>query len=204
MRLIIIGPQGSGKGTQAKIISEKLKIPHISTGDLFRNIKGSLKEKIEYYINKGELVPDELTIKLLKQRINQSDSKKGFILDGFPRNIAQAKALEKITKIDKVIEIYLNDDKAVERISSRLSCKKCGAVYNTITNPPKKQDFCDKCNEKLYKRKDDNPEEIKKRLDIYHKETEPILKIYENILIKINGDQEINKITEEILKKIKE
>ncbi|MDP2925350.1 MAG: nucleoside monophosphate kinase [Nanoarchaeota archaeon] len=204
MKLIFIGPQGSGKGTEAKIISKKLAISHISTGELFRNITGELKEKVNSYINQGELVPDELTIKILKERIIEPDCKNGFILDGFPRNIAQANILDKITKINKVIEITLNDELAIKRISSRLSCKKCGAVFNTITNPPEKENICDKCKGELYRRKDDNPEEIKKRLFIYHKETEPILEKYKDILITINGEQDIEKIAKEILEKIKE
>lgn len=204
MNIIFIGPQGSGKGTLAKIISGKLKIPHISTGELFRNIQGRLKQEIDSYINKGLLVPDELTIKLLKERIKKADCKNGFILDGFPRNLAQAKILKTITKIDEAIEIYISDSLAIKRILNRISCKKCGAVYNTITNPPKKQNICDKCEGELYIRKDDNPEEIKKRLDTYHKETEPILKEYKDILIRVDGDQEINKIADEILEKVTE
>lgn len=203
MKIIFIGPQGSGKGTQAKIISEELNIPHISTGDLFRALEGKLKEEVNSYVKKGELVPDELTIKILKQRISKPDSKKGFILDGYPRNLNQAKLLEKITKIDKIIEIDITDDLAIKRISSRISCKKCGAVYNLITNPPKRKDICDRCGGELYRRADDNPDAIKKRLETYHKETEPILEMYKNKLITINGDQEIDKISMDILEILK-
>lgn len=202
VKIIFIGPQGSGKGTQAKIISEELNIPHISTGDLFRNMEGKLKEEVDSIINQGQLVPDELTVKILKERISKSDCKDGFILDGYPRNLNQAKLLDSITKIDKVIEIDINDELAIERISSRLSCKKCGAVFNTITNPPKKQNICDKCQTELYRRADDNPEAIRKRLETYHKETEPILKKYKNVLVKIDGAQEIDKISEEIIKSL--
>jgi adenylate kinase len=202
-KIIFIGPQGSGKGTQAKIISEELSIPHISTGDLFRGMQGKLKEEVDSYINSGKLVPDELTVKLLKERISKPDCKKGFILDGFPRNLNQAKILKTITKIDKVVEINISDDLAIERISSRWSCKKCGTVYNSITNPPKKENICDKCEGELYRRKDDNPEEIKIRLDTYHEETEPILEEYQDILVRVDGDQEIDKISEEILEKLR-
>lgn len=167
-------------------------------------MQGKLKQEVDSYINKGELVPDELTVKLLKERIEKPDCKKGFILDGFPRNLNQAKILKTITKIDKVIEIFIDDKLAIKRISSRLSCKKCGAVYNTITNPPKRENICDKCEGELYRRKDDNEEEIKKRLDTYHKETEPILKEYKDILVRVDGDQEIDKIADEILEKISE
>jgi adenylate kinase len=200
--IIFIGPQGSGKGTQAKILAEKLNIPHISTGDLFRGLtKGPLKEEVDANINQGKLVPDELTVKILKQRISNPDCKKGFILDGFPRNLDQAKLLDNIAKIDKVIEINISDKLAIERISSRISCKKCGAVYNTITNPPNKENICDQCQNELYRRADDNPEAIKKRLETYHKETKPILKKYQSILDSIDGNQEINKIAEQILEK---
>ena len=195
-----MGPQGSGKGTQAKIISEELGIVHISTGDLFRGLtKGELKEEVDSYINSGNLVPDKVTIKILKERISKEDCKKGFILDGFPRNVAQADLLDEITKIDKVIEINIRDELAIKRISSRLSCKKCGAVYNLETNPPKKQDICDKCQGELYRRADDNPDAIKKRLETYHNETKPVLKKYKSILTTIDGSQEIDKIADQIL-----
>ena len=204
MNLIFIGPQGSGKGTQAKLLAEELSIPHISTGDLFRSLtQGKLKEEIDSYINKGSLVPDELTVELLKQRILEKDCKKGFILDGFPRTLHQAELLDGITEIDKVIEIALDDNLAVERISERLSCKKCGSVYNLVTNPPKRENICDKCESELYRRADDNPEAIRKRLDTYHKETSPILQKYAPITVKINGDQEIDKIAEEIIEKLR-
>jgi adenylate kinase len=204
VNIIFIGPQGSGKGTQAKIISEELGIVHISTGDLFRGLtKGELKEEVDSYINKGSLVPDEVTIKILRERISKEDCKKGFILDGFPRNVAQADLLDKITKIDKVVEINIKDELAIKRISSRLSCKKCGAVYNLETNPPKRQDICDKCQGELYRRADDNPEAIKKRLETYYKETKPVLKKYESVLITIDGSQEIDKIADQILEKVK-
>jgi len=204
VNIIFIGPQGSGKGTQAKIISEELGIVHISTGDLFRGLtKGELKEEVDSYINKGSLVPDEVTIKILRERISKEDCKKGFILDGFPRNVAQADLLDKITKIDKVVEINIKDELAIKRISSRLSCKKCGAVYNLETNPPKRQDICDKCQGELYRRADDNPDAIKKRLETYYKETKPVLKKYESILITIDGSQEIDKIADQILEKVR-
>jgi len=200
--IIFIGPQGSGKGTQAKIISEELNIPHISTGDLFRMLEGALREEVDSYVNKGQLVPDELTVKILKERITKPDCTNGFILDGFPRNLNQAKLLDKITKIDKVIEITLTDELAVKRISSRWSCKKCGAVYNSITNPPKIKGVCDKCQGELYRRADDNPDAIKKRLETYHQETEPILKKYKKVLVSVDGNQEIDKISEQILEKL--
>ena len=202
VNIIFIGPQESGKGTQAKIISEELDIPHISTGDLMRNAEGKLGEELKAVMNAGKLVSDELVMKILQERLSKQDCESGFILDGVPRNLNQVDLLDKITKIDKVVEIYLEDDEAIERISSRISCKKCGAVYNLETNPPKKEMICDRCGEELYRRADDNPEAIKKRLDTYHKETEPILERYKDILVKVEGNQDIDKISEEILEKL--
>lgn len=201
--IVFIGPQGSGKGTLAKIISEKLKIPHIPTGELLRNMQGKLKEEIDSYANKGSLAPDELVIKILKERIKNPDCKNCFILDGIPRNMNQVNLLKKIIKIDKVIEIYIPDSLAIERISNRISCKKCGAIYNLVTNPPEKENTCNKCQERLYRRADDDQEAVKRRLEIYHRETEPILNEYKDILIRVNGDQKIDKLEKEILEKLR-
>lgn len=201
MNLIFVGPQGSGKGTQAEVISEKLGLCHISTGDLLRSITGKLKEKIESYTLKGHLVPAEVVVRIIKEKLSKAECKKGFILDGFPRNIEQAKELDKITKIDKLMEIWISDKEAVKRLSSRLNCGKCGSVFNLITNPPKKKNICDKCGNELFAREDDKPEAIKKRLEIYHKETEPLLKFYP--YARINGEQLIPKVTEDILKELK-
>lgn len=200
MNLIFVGPQGSGKGTQAKIIAEKLKIAHISTGDLLRSLSGKLKEEADSYMFQGKLVPDEFIMKILKERLQQKDCQHGFILDGFPRNIKQAHALDSITKIDKVIEIHISDKEAIKRVSSRISCKNCGSVFNELTNPPKKQGICDKCHSPIIKRADDSEEALKKRLETYHNDTKPILAHYKSI--KINGEQEISKVTDDILKVI--
>src|SRR3989339_157742 len=172
MNLIFIGPQGSGKGTQAKIISEKLNLCHISTGDLLRNVKGNLKEEVDSYINVGKLVPDELILKILIKELKKC--KKGFILDGFPRNVTQAKKLKDLININKVIEINITDKQAIKRITSRISCKNCGAVFNKITKPPKIEGGCDYCKDKLYVRDDDKEEFVKKRLNI-HKKAEEML-----------------------------
>jgi len=204
MRIILIGSQGSGKGTQAQIISKELGIPHISTGDIFRNLTSPLKQEVDELINKGKLAPDDLTIKILKQRLQQPDTKKGFILDGFPRNINQVKLLKKITPIDTIIEITLSDNEAIKRISGRRLCKKCNINYNIITEPkPKNPEVCDKCGEKLTQRGDDYEEAVKKRLDTYHKETEPILNYYSDV-IRINGNQTIEKISQDILRLLKQ
>jgi len=204
MKLIFLGKQGSGKGTQGKIIADKLGIFHISTGDLLRSATGKIKLEIDSYINKGNLVPDELIFKILKERLHDKETQEGFILDGFPRNLEQAKELEKITKIDKVVDIDILDNEAVKRLSARWSCPKCKTSYNYVTSPkPKKKGICDFCNISLIHREDDKKEAIRKRLEIYHRETEPLLVFYKNILVKINGKQEINKVTEYLLKQIK-
>ncbi len=203
MIILFIGPQASGKGTQAKIIAEKKGLAHISTGDLLRQATGSLKEEIDQYMHKGELVPDELILKLLQKRMKQPDCKNGIILDGFPRNLKQAEALEKIAKIDRIFEINISDETAKKRLMGRWNCRQCGSSYNIITAPPKKGKLCDNCNTPLYQREDDtNLASIQKRLDTYHNETKPILKKFKDKVIKINGEQTIEKITEDILKKL--
>lgn len=201
MRIVFLGPQGSGKGTQAKIISEILNILHISTGDLLRSAEGELRKQIDGYILKGQLVPDELIIKILKERISNPDCKKGFILDGFPRNLKQADELERSNEIDKYFEIFIGDDEAVRRLSGRRNCKNCQAIYNINTAPkPLINGKCDKCNGDLFQREDDNTEAIKKRLEIYHNETNSIIDKYD--IIRINGKQKIERVTHDILDKL--
>jgi len=189
MIILFIGAQASGKGTQAKIIAGKKGFVHISTGDLLRAATGELKKEIDSYITKGKLVPDELILELLKERIKQPDCKKGVILDGYPRNLQQAEELEKIEKIGKIFEIWVSDETAKKRLMGRWNCKKCGVAYNIVTAPrPKKDKICDGCNIPLYQREDDiNEEAIEKRLAIYHEETEPILKKYKDKVIRNNG-----------------
>jgi adenylate kinase len=203
MKIIFIGPQACGKGTQAKILSKKLNIAHISTGDLFRSLDGELKQEVDATINQGNLVPDELTVKILKERLNQSDAEQGFILDGFPRNMNQAKLLETITQPEKIIEITLPDQEAIRRLSGRLNCKSCGAIFNKFTNPPKQENICDNCQGELAQRGDDKEDAVKKRLTTYHNETEPILEYYGEKVIKINGEQPIEDIAKEIEEKVK-
>ncbi len=198
MKLLFLGPQASGKGTQAEIVSKELGIPHISTGNLLRNAEGEIKEEIDSYINRGKLYPDEKMIEILKIRIDKKDCDYGFILDGFPRNINQANALDRITKIDKVIEIHISDEEAVKRLSNRVTCSKCGAIFNLISNPPKVEGVCDKCQGELKKRDDDEEGAIRERLEIYHRDTEPILDHYDSV--KIDGEQSIKKVTEDVLK----
>ena len=207
MKLIILGPQASGKGTQASMISEKLDIPHISTGDIFReNIKKltELGKLALTYINKGELVPDEVTNRILLSRIRERDCENGFILDGFPRNIFQAEFLAQNEDVDRVIEIHVSDKEAIKRISGRRTCEKCGAVYSLFSDIKEFGNACKKCGGQLKIRDDDKESSVRRRLDIYHEETEPLIEYYKkkNLLLSINGERPIEKIFEEIIKKI--
>jgi adenylate kinase len=194
MKMIIIGPQGSGKGTYASRIAPILSIPHISTGDLLREeIKNNteLGKKAKEYVDKGLLVPDELVMDVLKKRINQKDAKKGFIFDGFPRNQEQAKALDKISKIDVVIELVVPEWILLKRLSSRRVCKSCGEIYNILNVKPKKDGICDKCGGELIQRSDETPEAIKERLNLYKKETQPLINYYKEkgILKQVSCDK---------------
>jgi len=207
MKLILIGPQGCGKGTQAKMLKENYNLAHISTGDIFReNIKNSteLGKLAKSYIDKGELVPDEVTINMVKERLSKDDCKEGYILDGFPRNVSQAEKLSEIVEIDNVVLIQVDDEESVSRISNRRTCPTCGRIYNLITLPPKNEGVCDDDGTKLVQRDDDMPEAIKKRLEIYHSQTKPIVEYYQKQgkVLEINGMQDINLVFEEIKKKL--
>jgi adenylate kinase len=207
MKIIFLGAQASGKGTQAILLAKKLNVPHISTGDIFRNKveEGDvLGKKLESYMDKGKLVPNRITNKVIKDRLQKKDIKKGFILDGYPRTLIQARFLDKIVKFDKVVKIEISDREAVERIKNRRSCE-CGKTYNLKYNPPKKPEICDLCGDSLFTRDDDKPKAVRKRLSIYHKKIEPLIKYYtkKEILILVNGEQRIEKIHKDILKNLK-
>jgi len=201
MNLVFVGKQGSGKGTEAKIIAEKLNLQHISTGDLLRQAEGELRKEIDSYILKGNLVPDELILIILEKRIEKEDCNRGIILDGYPRNLKQAEMLDKIIKIDKVIDINISNEIARKRLNGRWNCNKCGSIYNSFTEPkPKILGICNKCKGKLSQREDDIDEAlINKRLEIYRKDTSPILTHYKNKLIKIDGSGSVEEVTEKIL-----
>ncbi|MBU5575295.1 MAG: adenylate kinase [Candidatus Aenigmatarchaeota archaeon] len=213
MKLIIIGPQGSGKGTYAQRISPIFNIPQISAGDLIREeIKSGSKlgKQIEPIVKQGKLIPDEIVTDLVKKRIKKSDAKKGFILDGYPRTLKQAELLNKITKIDAVINLIVPEKIILERISTRLTCENCNTIYNIKTLKPKVDGICDKCGGKLIQREDDKPEAIKRRLKIFETETKPVIDYYRNqnlvidIEIKENeGDIPPEKIVERIIEKLK-
>lgn len=207
LKIILLGPQASGKGTQGKLLSDMFNIIRISTGEMFRSEiskKTPLGEEIQTLISSGALISDEITSKLLKKRLEEMDCRNGFILDGYPRNIKQVKFLENITNIDFAIEINISNKEAQNRIENRRVCEKCGKSYDLILFPPKKIDSCDKCQGKIVKRSDDYPEAIKKRLSIYREEVRPIVKFYKkkNVLIKINGINTVEKIFEDIKNKM--
>ncbi|MBD7939189.1 MULTISPECIES: adenylate kinase [Cytobacillus] len=204
MNLVLMGLPGAGKGTQAERIVEKYGIPHISTGDMFR---AAIKEETalgleaKSFMDKGELVPDEVTIGIVRERLGKPDCEKGFLLDGFPRTVAQADALENILsdlsrKIDYVINIDVDQEILMERLTGRRICKSCGATYHLVFNPPAKEGECDRCGGELYQREDDNEATVKNRLDVNIKQTKPLLDFYENkgYLRNINGQQEIGKV----------
>ena len=208
MKIIMLGAPGAGKGTHAKKISEKYGIPHISTGDIFRaNIKEGteLGKKAKEYMDQGLLVPDELTCDLVMDRIQQDDCKNGFVLDGFPRTIPQAEALDAaLTKInekmDYALDIELADEKIVERMSGRRVCVKCGTPYHIVNIPPKKEGICDKCGSELVLRDDDKPETVQKRLEIYHDQTHPLIEYYEKkgVLHTVDGTQTMEDVFKNI------
>ena len=202
MKIIMLGAPGAGKGTQAKMLSEKYDIPHISTGDIFRaNIKNNteLGKKAKGYMDAGQLVPDELVVDLVVDRIKQQDCFKGFILDGFPRTIPQAEALDyalnnQNEKIDYAVNVDVPDEAIIERMSGRRACVGCGATYHIKYNPTKKPDVCDVCGEKLILREDDKAETVKKRLEVYHEQTQPLIDYYakKDALLTVDGTQDIN------------
>ena len=204
MILLFIGKQGSGKGTEAKAVSTKLNLCHISTGDLLRQATGELKQEIDSYILKGNLVPDQLILELLKERIKQEDCKNGVILDGFPRNLKQAEAFDEILRVDQVIEIYISDEEAIKRIINRICCKNCNAIYNKVTRPiPKVEGKCDTCQGELTQRSDDaNEETVKNRLNIFNQQTIPILDHYKDIVSTVDGDGTIEEVADRIMKVI--
>ncbi|HEY9207181.1 MAG TPA: adenylate kinase [Candidatus Methanoperedens sp.] len=209
MNIILLGPPGAGKGTQAKKISEHYSIPHISTGDMLReNISKNtaLGLKAKSYMARGELVPDELLITIVKDRLSKSDCKDGFLLDGYPRTVTQADALQMILtesnrKIDAVLNIEVDDGDLIKRLSGRRMCA-CGASYHVVFNPPRMNGVCDKCGGKLYQREDDKEEAIKNRLVVYKKQTQPLIEYYDKkrILQTIDGGKDIPLIFEDIKK----
>jgi len=207
MNILMIGIQGSGKGTQAQRLTEELGLSHISTGEICRDVDVNtpLGKKVRSYIDKGNLIPTDLMTELLKERLGQKDCQNGAILEGYPRDIEQAKLLEDFFPLDHVILLKISDQEALKRLTGRWICPKCEISYNVNTEPrPKVLGICDKCGSKLFQRKDETPQAVKQRIEIFHNETEPLIKYYKDqgILLEINGEQSIEKVQKEIREKL--
>lgn len=214
MFIVLLGAPGSGKGTVGKIIAEDLKLAHISTGDLFReNLKNEteLGKEAKQYMDKGELVPDEVTIKMLKERLNGDDVENGAVLDGFPRTGVQAVSLDNMlkemdAKVDMALNIDVPFDEIVERIANRRSCKGCSEIYNVVFNPPKVEGICDKCGGELYQREDQKPEVVENRLQVYSKTAEELINHYKkaNILYDAKAGDKVGKTSYDVAKEVEE
>jgi adenylate kinase len=210
MKIIMLGAPGAGKGTQAIMISEKYGIPHISTGDIFRaNIKAGteLGNKAKSYMDKGALVPDEITIGMLMNRIGEKDCDGGYVLDGFPRTIPQAESLTKVLKaaggeVDFAVNIDVPDDHIINRMGGRRACTNCGATYHVKFNPPKTEGICDVCGSRLVQRDDDRPETVKNRLSVYHAQTQPLIVYYRKagVLKEVDGTKDMDSVFQDIVK----
>lgn len=209
LNILLLGAPGAGKGTQAQLIKEKYNIPHISTGDMFREAirnKTPIGVLADSYISKGNLVPDDVTIALVKERLSKDDCANGYLLDGFPRTLVQAEALTQLTKdinrpIDLVIDIEVDENKLIDRISGRRMCKGCGASYHIKNLPPKVEDVCDVCGGELYIRKDDNVDALKVRLEAYHSQTQPLINYYAQygLIGEVNGDTSLENVFKAIV-----
>jgi len=209
MKIIMLGAPGAGKGTQAKMLADKYGIPHISTGDIFRaNIKNGteLGTKAKEYMDKGLLVPDELTCDLVVDRIKQDDCAKGYILDGFPRTIPQAECLDNALssmndKIDYAVNVDVPDENIIKRMSGRRACVGCGATYHIVYNPTKEEGICDRCGKELILRDDDKPETVENRLKVYHEQTQPLIDYYNNkgVLQEVDGTKDMQEVFDAIV-----
>ncbi|MEV5746552.1 adenylate kinase [Actinoallomurus sp. NPDC052308] len=209
MRIVLVGPPGAGKGTQAQFISSHLSVPKISTGDIFRaNVSGNtpLGRKAKEYMDRGDLVPDEVTIAMVRDRLAEDDAQEGFLLDGFPRNVPQAETLKKILaemdlRLDLVLELVVDDDEVVRRLSGRRTCRKCGKIWHMVFDPPSKEGVCDVCGGELFQRDDDREETIRHRLEVYQEQTAPLASFYadEGILVGIDATGPVEEVTERAL-----
>ena len=214
MYIVLLGAPGSGKGTVGKIVAEDLKLAHISTGDLFReNLKNEteLGKEAKKYMDKGELVPDEVTIKMLKERLNEKDVENGAVLDGFPRTEVQAQSLDKMlgemgAKVDMALNIDVPFDEIVERIANRRSCKGCSEIYNVVFNPPKQEGICDKCGGELYQREDQKPEVVENRLKVYSESAQELINHYKNaeVLYDAKAGDSVGKTSYDVAKEVEE
>ncbi|NLC38714.1 MAG: adenylate kinase [Clostridia bacterium] len=208
MRLLLMGPPGAGKGTQAEKLSKKLGIPHISTGDMFRSAlqQGTeLGKKAREYMDKGELVPDEVTVGIVRERLAAGDCSIGFLLDGFPRTVAQAEALDEILaemglKLTAVINLEVPDAQLIARLTGRRLCKECGASFHLVFHPPSREGICDACGGQLYQRSDDSEETVTNRLQVYHQNTAPLIDYYrqQDLLQQVDGSRSIPEVLQSI------
>jgi adenylate kinase len=209
VRAVLVGPPGAGKGTQAQFIASHLAIPTISTGDIFRSNVSTgtaLGRRAKDYMDRGDLVPDEVTIAMMTSRLQEDDAQAGFLLDGFPRNVPQAETLKKLlsdwdTRLDIVLELVVDDDEVVRRLSGRRTCRRCGRVWHATFDPPSRKDRCDDCDGELFQRDDDREETIRHRLDVYAVQTQPLIAFYadEGTLLGIDATGPVEEITDRAL-----
>ena len=209
MRAVLVGPPGAGKGTQAQFIASHLAIPKISTGDIFRfNVSTGteLGRRAKDYMDRGDLVPDQVTIAMVTSRLQEDDAQAGFLLDGFPRNVPQAETLKKMlaewdTRLDLVLELVVDDDEVVRRLSGRRTCRRCGRVWHVLFDPPSRNERCDDCGGELFQRDDDREETIRHRLDVYQQQTQPLIAFYadEGILLGVDATGPVEEITDRAL-----
>ena len=209
MRVVLVGPPGAGKGTQAQFIASHLTIPTISTGEIFRSNVSTgteLGRAAKAYMDRGDLVPDEVTIAMVGDRLQEDDAQAGFLLDGFPRNVPQAETLKKMltewdTKLDLVVELVVDDDEVVRRLSGRRTCRRCGHVWHVLFDPPSRSERCDDCGGELFQRDDDREETIRHRLDVYQQQTQPLITFYadEGILLGVDATGPVEEITDRAL-----
>jgi adenylate kinase len=208
VRLVLVGPPGAGKGTQAQFVASHLSVPKISTGDIFRaNVSGGtpLGQKAREYMDRGDLVPDEITIAMVRDRLAEDDAQEGFLLDGFPRNVPQAETLKKIlsewdAKVDLVLELVIDEDEVVRRLSGRRTCSRCGRIWHVLFDE-KRDDICDDCGGRLFQRDDDKEEVVRHRLEVYQEQTAPLVSFYadEGILVGIDATGPVEEVTERAL-----
>ena len=213
MRIVLVGPPGAGKGTQAQFIASHLAIPKISTGDIFRyNVSHgtALGRKAKDYMGRGDLVPDEVTIAMVRDRLSEDDTQEGFLLDGFPRNVPQAETLEKMlseweTRLDTVLELVVDDDEVVRRLSGRRTCHQCGRVWHVLFDPPARDDTCDDDGSELFQRDDDREETIRHRLEVYQDQTAPLIAYYadQGILLGLDATGPVEEVTDRALSSLR-
>ena len=209
MRIILLGPPGAGKGTHAGTLAELKNVPHVASGDLFRKHQQEQSELgvlAASFMSKGELVPDEVTIRMIKQRLEEPDCTDGIILDGFPRTVAQANALDELltsleTGLDLVLYIAVSEDELVKRLGGRITCRNCQTPYNLVSSPPKNENVCDQCEGELYQRPDDTSDAVRQRIQVYAKQSEPLVEYYtaKGILVEIDGEQDITEVKQSLV-----